>query len=113
MKLQEKLHGDVVVISLSGSLLGEPDAMNLRQAVYRLLADNKRKFVIDLAKLKFINSIGLGSLIASFTSIRTRGGNMCLARVRDKVEAVIMITKLTKVFRLFDTVVKAVNSFRQ
>ena len=113
MTIREKIHGEVVTISLSGSLLGEPGASDLRQAVYRLLTENKRKFVIDLGELKFINSMGLGSLIASLTSVRTRGGDMCLARLRDKVEAVIMITKLTKVFRLYDTVVKAVDSFKQ
>ena len=57
--------------------------------------------------------MGLGSLIASLTSVRTGGGDMCLARLRDKVEAVITITKLTKVFRLYDTVTKAVESFKQ
>ena len=113
MKLEEKIHGEVVVISLSGSLLGEPGATDLRQSVYQLLAEDKRKFVIDLGELKFINSMGLGSLIASLTSVRTRGGDMCLARLRDKVEAVITITKLTKVFRLYDTVTKAVESFKQ
>ena len=113
MTLEEKLHGEVVVISLSGSLLGEPGATNLRQAVYRRLAENKQKFVVDLGDLRFINSMGLGSLIASLTSIRTRGGDMCLARLRDRVESIIMITKLVKVFRLYDTVVKAVESFKQ
>lgn len=113
MKLEEKLHGNVVVISLSGSLLGEPGATNFRQSVYRLLSEDKRKFVIDLGELKFMNSMGLGSLIAALTSVRTSGGDMCLARLRDGVESVIMITKLVKVFRLYDTVVKAVESFKQ
>ena len=112
MTLREKLYSEVVVISLSGSLLGEPDATNLRQAVYRRLAESKRNFVIDLGELKSINSMGLGALIASLTSVRNKGGDMCLARVRDRVEGVIMITKLTKVFRLYDAVVKAVESFK-
>ena len=112
MSIRVKVHGEVVTISLSGNLLGEPDATHLRESVYRLLTEDKRKFVIDLGELKFINSMGLGALIASLTSVRTRGGDMCLARLRDKVESIIMITKLVKVFRLYDTVVKAVDSFK-
>ena len=112
MTLREKLHGEVVVISLSGSLLGEPGATNLREAVYRLLGENKKHFVIDLGDVRFINSMGLGALIASLTSVRNRGGDMCLARVKDKVQGILMITKLVKVFRLYETVDKAVESFK-
>jgi anti-sigma B factor antagonist len=107
----DKIFGEVVSISLSGSLIGEPDATKLRQAVYRLLGENRRKFVLDLDELKYINSMGLGALIASLTSVRNRGGDMCLARVRDKVEGILMITKLVKVFRVYETVEKAVESF--
>ncbi len=111
MTIREKTHGNVTAISLGGSLLGEPDATNLRQAVYGLLDEGKREFVVDLGDLKYINSMGLGTLIASLTSIRNRGGDMCLARVRDKVEGILMITKLVKVFRVYETVERAVESF--
>ena len=113
MTITEKVQEEIVTISLSGSLLGEPDSTNLRQAVYRLLAENKKNFVLDLCDVKYINSMGLGTLIASLTSIRNRGGDMCLARVRDKVEGILMITKLVKVFRLYETVDKAVESFKE
>lgn len=105
------MYGDVVAISLSGSLLGEPASTNLRETVYRLLGENKLKYVVDLGELKYINSMGLGTLIASLTSVRKRDGDMCLARVRDKIEGILMITKLVKVFRVYETVEKAVKSF--
>ena len=112
MTIGENIHGEVVTISLRGSLLGEPDATNLRQTVYRLLEEKRRHFVLDLSELKYINSMGLGALIASLTSIRKREGDMCIARVRDKVEGILVITKLVKVFRVYETVEKAVESLR-
>ena len=113
MTIKEKLQDEIVIIALRGTLLGEPHASNLRQTVYRLLGEERKKFVFDLGDLKFINSMGLGSFIAALTSIRKRGGDMCLARVRGKVEAVIMITQLVKVFRLYATVEKAIESFKE
>ena len=113
MTIKEHVHGKVVTISLCGSLLGEPATSDLRQTVYRLLGENKRKFVLDLGELKFINSMGLGAFIASLISVRTRGGDICLARIRDKVEAVIMVTKLFKAFRLYETVQRAIGSYNK
>ena len=85
--------------------------MNLRQAVYRQLEKQKKYFVIDLGKLKYMNSMGLGALVASLISVRNRGGDLCLARAKNKVDGILVITKLVKVFRLYDTLDKAIQSF--
>ena len=111
MTIKERRHGEVVTISLSGSLLSEPDAINLRQAVYRQLEKHKKYFVIDFGGLKYINSMGLGALVASLISARNRGGDLCIARVKNKVEGILVITKLVKVFRLYDALGKAIQSF--
>jgi anti-sigma B factor antagonist len=111
MTIRQRLHGEVVTLSLSGSLLSEPDAMNLRQAVYRQLEKQKKYFVIDLGELKYMNSMGLGALVASLISVRNRGGDLCIARVKNKVKGILVITKLDKVFRLYDALDKAIQSF--
>ena len=109
--IEEKRHGDVVVISLKGNLLGEPETSKLREAVYALLEKNRKHIVVDLGKVKVINSMGLGALVASVVSVRKKGGDVCLARLNDKVEAVIAITHLVKVFRIYETVERAIKSF--
>lgn len=109
--IDEKRHGDVVVLSLKGNLLGEPEISKLREKVYSLLQENKKHVVIDLGNVKVVNSMGLGALVASLVSMRKKGGDVCLARLSERVEAVIVITHLMKVFRIYDTVERAVKSF--
>lgn len=111
MKIKEKMHGDVAVVALRGNLMGEPDTTEVRDKVYSLLQDDVKKIVLDLGNVKWINSSGLGSLIAAMTSVKTKGGEMRLANITEKVESVFMITQLIKVFKTYETVDRAVASY--
>jgi len=112
MNIKEKMHGDVAVVSLKGNLMGEPDTTDVRQKVYSLLQDDVKKIVLDLGKVKWINSSGLGALIAAMTSVKNKDGELRLANVTEKVESVFMITQLIKVFKTYETVDRAVASFK-
>ncbi len=112
MTIKEKMVGDVAVVSLKGNLMGEPDTTEVRDKIYSLLQDDVRKIVLDLSKVKWINSSGLGALISSVTSVKNKGGEMRLANVSDKVESLFMITQLIKVFKTYESVDRAVASFK-
>lgn len=112
MNIKEKMLGDVAIVALKGNLMGEPDTTEVREKVYSLLQDEVKKIVIDLGKVKWINSSGLGSLIAAMTSVKNKGGDMRLANITEKVESVFMITQLIKVFKTYETVDRAVASFK-
>lgn len=112
MTIKEKMHGDIAVLSLKGNLMGEPDTTDVREKVYSLLQDEVKKVVLDLGKVKWINSSGLGALIAGMTSVKNKGGEMVLANVTDKVESLFMITQLIKVFKTYETVDRALASFK-
>jgi anti-sigma B factor antagonist len=112
MNIKEKMHGDVAVVALKGNLMGEPDTTDVREKIYGLLQDDVKKVVLDLGKVKWINSSGLGSLIAAMTSVKNKGGDLRLANVTEKVESVFMITQLIKVFKTYETVDRAVASFK-
>ena len=112
MNIKEKMHGDVAVVALKGNLMGEPDTTEVREKIYSLLQDDVKKIVLDLGKVKWINSSGLGSLIAALTSVKNKGGDMRLANITEKVESVFMITQLIKVFKTYETVERAVASFK-
>lgn len=113
MSIKEKIVGDVVVLSLKGNLMGEPDTTDLRDKIYGLLQDDFVNIVLDLAKVKWVNSSGLGTLISSMTSIKNKGGEMRLANVTDKVESLFVITQLIKVFKTYESIDRAVASFRK
>ncbi len=112
MTIKEKMNGDVAVLTLKGNLMGEPDTADVRDKIYSLLQDDVRKIVLDMSKVKWINSSGLGTLIAALTSVKNKGGDMRLAGVSEKVESLFMITQLIKVFKTYENVDRAVNSFR-
>ncbi|MBI4418972.1 MAG: STAS domain-containing protein [Ignavibacteriales bacterium] len=112
MNIKEKMQGDVAVVVLKGNLMGEPDTTDVRQKIYSLLQDEVKKIVLDLGKVKWINSSGLGALIAAMTSVKNKGGDLRLANVTEKVESVFMITQLIKVFKTYETVDRAVASFK-
>lgn len=111
MKITENRHGRVTVVSLEGNLFGEPDATEFRETINRLKERDEKHVVLDLGGLKAINSTGLGVLVTALTSLRKRSGDMLLARLSEKVHALMMITHLVRVFKIYDTVERAVESF--
>ncbi|MGH2567755.1 MAG: STAS domain-containing protein [Bacteroidota bacterium] len=112
MSIKEKMFGDIAVLSIKGNLMGEPDTTDVRDKVYSLLQDDVKKIVLDLGKVKWVNSSGLGTLIAAMTSVKNKGGEMKLASVTDKVESLFMITQLIKVFKTYENVDRAIASFK-
>lgn len=112
MTLKEKMYDDVAVLSLKGNMVGEPDTDKLRDRIYGLLQEDLKKIVIDLKGVRWINSSGLGVLIASLTSVKNKGGDLRLSNITDKVESLLVITQLVKVFKTYETVDRAVASFK-
>ena len=113
MKITEKTHGRVTVISVKGNLLGEPDTAALRETIYRCTEREAKQVVLDLGGLKAINSTGLGVLVSALTSLRKRSGDLSLARLSDKVQMLLVITHLNRVFKVYDTVDRALASIEQ
>jgi len=112
MKFKAKEVKDVTVIELDGNVMGGPDASALNEFLHTLIAEEKHHVVVDLKAVSFINSSGLGMLIGGLTTMRHAGGEMKLARASKKVENLLEMTKLLKVFDLHKNVNDAVASFR-
>ncbi|RPI05188.1 MAG: anti-sigma factor antagonist [Ignavibacteriae bacterium] len=112
MTIKEKMYGTVAVISLKGNLVGEPDTDNLRDKIYSLIQEGFSRVVIDMKGVRWISSSGLGTLIAALTSVRNKSGDLRLANITDKVESLFAITQLVKVFKTYETVDRAVASFK-
>jgi len=113
MKIKEKVEQGVAIITLSGNMMGGPETQAVHEKVKSLLTDNIRKIVIDLSGVKWMNSSGLGILMASLTSIEQSSGHLKLACVADKVQSLLMITQLIKIFETYETVDRAVATFKE
>ena len=111
MEIKEQLHDDVVVLNLSGEMMGGPDATVLNDKLHELIESGKLKVVVDLSAVSWINSSGLGILIGALTTIRNAGGELKIASVTDRIQRLLQITKLDKVFDIYDTVESAVAVF--
>jgi anti-sigma B factor antagonist len=113
MSIKETLKNGVAILSLRGTLMGGPDSTALHDKVHSLIGDGIKQVVIDLAKVKWMNSSGLGALMASLTTLRNAGGELKLANATKKIESLLLITKLITVFETYGTVDRAVASFRK
>jgi anti-sigma B factor antagonist len=113
MKLERKSEGkQAVVLALSGSLQGGPDAELFLAEIARLLAEGRRNVLLDLQNLTRVTSTGLGILIAGLAPLRRAGGTMKIVHLTDHLESLFVMTKLSLVFEVFDDEVVALKSFR-
>lgn len=112
MKVSKKTYEDITVLSLSGALLSDGDASRVRDMVYDLLSKDIKKIVIDMQRVTHMNSTGLGAIVASLTSARNRHGDVRIAGTNEKIGPLFTVTKLMKVFNVYETVDRAVASFK-
>jgi len=113
MALKEKMQGDVAVLELKGKLMGGAETSEIHVKVKELIAKGVTKVAMDLGKVTWMNSTGLGALMGSLTSLRSAKGDLKLARVTEKVKSLFMITKLITIFDTFDSVEATVKAFKK
>jgi anti-sigma B factor antagonist len=113
MTIIEKAVDDVVVLELAGKIMGGPDASLLNDKLNDLLDKGKTKVIADLAGVSWMNSSGLGILIGGLTTMRNNGGDLKLSSVTERIQNLLMITKLLTVFDAHDSLEKAVASFKK
>ena len=111
LEITEKESKGVTVLVLSGRVVLGEESNQLRTKLKELLAQGKTRLVLDLAEVKYIDSAGLGTLVAGYTSAQSQGASMKLANLTKKFDEQLHITKLVTVFEVHDSVEAAVNSF--
>ena len=99
------------VVYISGAIFFGEESASLRLLVKDLL-NKSRQIVLDLGDVTYIDSGGLGTLVALYVSARKIGGDIRLARVGRRANEVLQITKLVTLFEAFDTAEDAIASFK-
>lgn len=100
-----------VVISFKGNVMGGPDAVSLNDKLHELIEEDKKNVVVDLSKVKFMNSSGLGMLIGGLTTMRKAGGDLRICNAGDKIESLLIVTKLITVFKHYKSLEEAIESY--
>jgi len=111
MKIKTSEKYTAVIIELKGNVMGGDDTKSFNELVHKLIDEGKTNIVVDLSSVKFMNSSGLGMLIGGYTTLKKANGHLKLANVTDKIESLLIITKLITIFESFDSVDDAVKSF--
>jgi anti-sigma B factor antagonist len=106
------LDGGIGLIEVSGSLVGGDETDKLRQSVAGFVDREYDKLVIDLSKVTYINSTGIGVLVSAQTSYSRKGWQIKICGLNKNIDNIFVITKLTLVFDVADTRDAAVKGFK-
>ena len=111
MQIEERSAGEVTLLDLKGKMtLGEGDEL-LKDKVNSLTNQGKRKIVLNLADVPYIDSAGLGEIVRTYTTVTREGGQLKLLNLTKRITDLLAITKLLTVFETYDTEADAVRSF--
>jgi anti-sigma B factor antagonist len=101
----------VTIVDINGRITLGDETGKVRESIRSLIADGKKKIILNLAKVDFIDSSGVGELVSGFTAVRNAGGDLKLLNLTKKVHDVLNVTKLYTVFDVKDDEFTAVKSF--
>jgi anti-sigma B factor antagonist len=113
LNINERQAGDVTVLDMSGKITIGEGSVALRTAVRRLLEEGKKRILLNLAGVGYIDSSGIGELVSSYTAIgKEPGGQLKLLNLTQKLQDLLAITKLLTVFDVYESEAEALNSFK-
>ena len=110
MKITERRVGDVTILDLHGRLVMDEDT-SCTEHIDLLVREGRIRILLNLRDVTYIDSAGVGALIAKYVSLRRRGGDLRLLSLSDRVRRVITIAHLLEVFDIFESEDLAVRSF--
>lgn len=111
LQISNRTIDGILVVDCAGRIVFGEESAYLRDIVKNLLAD-KNRLVMNLSGVNYIDSGGLGTLVALYTTARNSGGSIKLANLTKRVGDLLQVTKLVTIFDVYDSEQKAVDAFR-
>jgi anti-sigma B factor antagonist len=112
LDVKERQAGDVTILDMTGEVRIGEGAISLRDSIRNLADQGKKKVLLNLAGVKYMDSSGVGELIANYTTIKRAGGQLKLLNLTDRIQNLLVITKLLTVFDAYDNEAEALKSFQ-
>lgn len=103
----------VSVVELSGRIILGEESSALREAVKGLMTEGKKRVVLNMSEVTYIDSAGLGILVAAYVSAKKEGALIKLCSLGNKFREVLQLTRLLTIFDVYDTAPAAIESFRE
>jgi anti-sigma B factor antagonist len=111
LEVNERQAGDVTILDMSGAVRIGEGSIALRDAIRGLADSGKKKILLNLAGVKYVDSSGIGELIANYTTVTRQGGQLKLLNLTDRIQNLLVITKLLTVFDAYEDEGEALKSF--
>jgi anti-sigma B factor antagonist len=111
MRITDEIKDGIVVFHLGGKVMGGPDSTMFHGKVHEYVDAGKSNIVIDLSKVEWVDSIGLGMFLSALATARKNGGELKLTNVTEKIKNLLIITRLVTVFESCDSTEEAIKSF--
>ena len=110
LEITERQAGDIIILDLSGKLTIGEESIALRNTIRRLLGEGKKKILLNLGEVNYIDSSGIGELVSGFTAVAREGGTLKLLNLTQRIQDLLAITKLLTVFDVYDNENEALSS---
>lgn len=111
MKIKERKRDGVAILDVTGKIMGGPDSAALDGTLKTLIYEGTKNVIVNLEKVNWVNSTGLGILISGYTTVRNNGGELKLLKVSSRIQNIFMVSKLHTVFESYTDEDEAVRSF--
>ena len=112
LNINQRQAGDVTILDLDGEVRIGDSSTALRSAIRNLVAGGNQKILLNLKGVRYIDSSGIGELIANYTTVGRGGGQLKLLNLTKRIEDLLSITKLLTVFDTFDSEAEAIKSYK-
>ncbi|HXH71149.1 MAG TPA: STAS domain-containing protein [Pyrinomonadaceae bacterium] len=111
LNITERQAGDVTILDMNGKVTIGEGSIALRTTIRRLLGEGKKKILLNLGSVGYVDSSGIGELVSSFTAVNKESGSLKLLNLTQKIQDLLAITKLLTVFDVFDSESDALSSY--
>jgi anti-sigma B factor antagonist len=111
LKITDRVVDGVAVVALEGRIVLGEESNALREKVKSLLASGQKKIVLNMTNVTYIDSSGLGTMVASHTSARAQGASLKICNLGSKFQEILQVTKLVTVFDVYPSEAAAIASF--
>jgi anti-sigma B factor antagonist len=111
LDVKERQAGDVTILDMTGEVRIGEGSIALREAIRKLSGEGKAKLLLNLGGVKYVDSSGIGELIANYTTVSRQGGQLKLLNLTDRIQNLLVITKLLTVFDVYEDEATALKSF--
>ncbi len=109
--INERQAGDVTILDLKGRLRVGGNAVAMHKSIRNLVLEKKNRILLNLADVTYIDSCGLGELVASQISVENKGGEIKLVGLTEMLRELFSVTRLLTVFDIYDNEADALQSF--